>query len=158
MYSDIDKGDIEVLNAFSNLTSSAQKDFKDYLQFLLAKQYKRELMAAIFQNGLLHSLIQSLMNIIEREEFSISQIENRMKQINELYFGIFEKIYCKYTALVDGLDSCELVRDFGRCSFDNINRACLSGNRILIRMEIAEFNEGFYKFALKKDARKIVAV
>lgn len=158
MYNDIDKSDIEILNVFSNLNSSAQKDCKDYLQYLLTKQYKRELMAAIFQNGLLHSLIQSLMNIVEREEFSISQIENRMKQINELYFGIFEKVYCKYIALVDGLDSSELVRDFGRNSFDNINRACLSGNRMLIRMEIAEFNEGFYKFALKKEARKIVAV
>ena len=158
MYNDIEKSDIELFNAFCNLNTSAQKDFKDYLRYLLTKQYKRELMVAIFQNGLLHGLIQSLMNIVEREEFSISQIENRMRQINEIYFGIFEKVYCKYIALIDGLDSSELVKDFGRNSFDNINRACMSGNRMLIRMEIAEFNEGFYRFASKKDARKIVAV
>jgi len=158
MYNDIEKSDIELLNAFSNLNSSAQKDCKDYMSYLLTKQYKRELMVAIFHNGLLHSLIQSLLNIVEREEFQITQIENRMKQISELYFGIFEKVHCKYIALVDGLDSSELVKDFGRYSFDNINRACLSGNRMLIRMEIAEFHDGYYKFSQKKEARNIVAV
>ena len=56
MYNDIEKSDIELLNAFSNLNSSAQKDFKDYMRYLLTKQYKRELMVAIFHNGLLHSL------------------------------------------------------------------------------------------------------
>ena len=158
MYSDIDKSDIELLNAFSNLNIAAQKDFKDYVRYLLTKQYKRELMVAIFHNGLLHSLIQNLLHIVERDEFQISQIENRMQQVSELYFGIFEKVHCKYMALVDGLDSSELVKDFGRNSFDNINRACTSGNRLLIRMEISEFYEGYYKLAQKKDARKIVAV
>jgi len=158
VYSDIDKSDIELLNAFSNLNIAAQKDFKDYVRYLLTKQYKRELMVAIFHNGLLHSLIQNLLHIVERDEFQISQIENRMQQVSELYFGIFEKVHCKYMALVDGLDSSELVKDFGRNSFDNINRACTSGNRLLIRMEISEFYEGYYKLAQKKDARKIVAV
>jgi len=158
MYSDIEKSDIELLNAFSNLSASAQKDFRDYVRYLLTKQYKRELMVAIFNNGLLHSLIQSLLHIVEREEFQITQIENRMKQISELYFGIFEKVHCKYMALIDELDSSELVKDFGRNSFDNINRACMSDNRMLIRMEIAEFHEGYYKFAHKKEARNIVAV
>lgn len=158
MYSDIEKSDIELLNAYSNLHTSAQKDFKDYIRYLLTKQYKRELMAAIFHNSLMHSLIQSMKQIIEREEFPVSQIENRVRQINELYFGIFEKIHCKYSALVEGLDSNEMVREFGRNSFDNINRACLSGNRILIRMEIAEFYEGYYRLAQKRDARKIHAI
>ncbi|MEA4926805.1 MAG: hypothetical protein VB084_16050 [Syntrophomonadaceae bacterium] len=158
MYGEIEKCDIELLNAFSNLSGAAQRDFRDYMRYLLTKQYKRELMAAIFGNGLLHSLIQSLLHITEREEFQITLIENRMKQISELYFGIFEKIHCKYMALVDGLDSCELVKDFGRGSIDNINRACMSGNRMLIRMEVNEFYEGYYKFARKKEARNIVAV
>jgi hypothetical protein len=158
MYNEIEKSDIELLNAFCNLNASAQKDFKDYIRYLLTKQYKRELMVAIFHNGLLHSLISSLLNIIEREEFQITQIENRMRQISELYFGIFEKVHVKYMALIDGLDSSELVKDFGRNSFDNINRACMSENRMLIRMEIAEFHEGYYKFSQKKEARNIVAV
>jgi len=158
MYGDITTSEIELLNAFSNLTSSAQKDFKDYMRYLLCKQYKRELMSAIFHNQLLHNLLQSLLHIVERDEFQIVQIENRLKQINELYFGIFEKIHHKYSDLVDGLDSSELVKEFGRNSFENIERACKTGNRILIRLEIIDFYEGYYKFAQKKDARKIVAV
>jgi len=158
VYGDITTSEIEILNGFSNLNSSAQKEFKDYMNYLLCKQYKRELMAGIFHNGLLHSLLQSLLHIVEREEFQINQIENRMKQIQELYFGIFEKIHTKYSVLVNGLDSHELVKDFGRTSFENITRACRSGNRIVIRLEILEFYEGYYKFAQKKDARKIVAV
>ncbi len=158
MYGEIEAGDIELLNAVSNLAPVYRKEFKDYIQYLLTKQYKKELMVAIFHNQLLHSLLQSTLQLAEREEFSIVQIEKRVGQMQELYFGIFEKIHIKYSELVDGLDSYELVRDFGKLSFDNINRACCSGNRLLIRMEVNEFLEGFYKHAQKKEARKIFAV
>lgn len=158
MFGDISVGEIEILNAFSNLTSTAQKELKDYLRYLLSKQYKKELMAAIFHNQLLNSLLQGLLHIVERDEFQIQQIEKRMGQIRELYFSIFEKIHIKYTELVDGLDSCELVKDFGHNSFDNIDRACKCGNHNLIRLEIIEFYEGYNKLGQKKDARKIVAV
>jgi hypothetical protein len=77
-----------------------------------------------------------MLHIVERDDFQIIQIENRLKQVNELYFGIFEKIHTKYSDLIDGLDSSELVREFGKNSFEHINRACKSGNRTLIRMEI----------------------
>ncbi len=158
MFGDISTAEIEILNAFSNLTSAAQKELKDYLRYLLCKQYKKELMTSIFHNQLLHSLLQSLLHIVERDEFQIQQIEKRMVQIKELYFGIFEKIHIKYSELVEGLDSSELVKDFGNNSFDNIIRACRCGNHSLIRLEIVEFYEGYYKLAQKKDARKIVAV
>lgn len=158
MYGEIDASDIELLNAVSNLAPPYRKEFRDYIQYLLTKQYKRELMTAIFHNQLLHSLLQSTLQLVEREDFQIGQIEKRVQQMYELYFGIFEKIHIKYSELVDGLDSHEVVRDFGRLSFDNINRACCSGNRLLIRMEISEFYEGYYKYAQKKEARKIFAV
>jgi hypothetical protein len=158
MFGDITSADIELLNAVSNLNSSSQKELQDYLRYLLGKQYKKELMAAIFHNQLLHSLLQGLLHIVERDEFQILPIEKRINQIKELYFGIFEKIHIKYSELVDGLDSSELVKEFGMNSFENINRACKSGNNILIRLEIVEFYEGYYKLSQKKDARKIVAV
>ncbi len=158
MYEDIDASDIELLNAVSNLTPNYRKEFKDYIQYLLTKQYKKELMIAIFHNQLMHSLLQSTMQLVEREDFLITQVEKRVKQMHELYFGIFEKIHIKYSELIIGLDSYEVVRDFGRNSFDNINRACRSGNRLIIRMEINEFYEGYFKFAHKKEARKIFAV
>ncbi len=158
MYDNINASDIELFNAISNLDTTYQKEFRDYIQYLLTKQYKKELMGAIFHNQLLHSLLQSTLQLVEREDFEITQIEKRVKQMHELYFGIFEKVHLKYCEIIDGLDSSELVRDFGRNSFDNINRACLSGNRLLIRMEISEFYEGYYKFASQKGLRKIFAV
>ena len=158
MYEEIDASDIELLNAISNLSTTYRQDFRDYIQYLLSKQYRRELMVAIFHNQLLHSLLRGTLQMVERDEFEITQVENRITQMNELYFGIFEKIHLKYSELIVGLDSCEVVRDFGRDSFDNINRACRSGNRLLIRMEITEFYEGYCKFAQKKEGRKIFAV
>lgn len=158
MYGEINAGDIEMLNRFRNLSSTGQKELREYMRYLLCKQYKRELMISIFNNGLLHSLLQNLINLTERDDFPINQIENRLKQIQELYFGIFEKIHTKYSGLVEGLDSCELVKDFGKMSFDNIARACYSGNRLVILMEINEFYEGYYKFAKQKEYRKIIAV
>lgn len=158
MFGDISKSEIELLNSFSNLSSSAQKECRDYMRYLLCKQYKRELMSAIFHNQLLNNLLQSLLHVVERDDFNIEQIENRIKQINELYYGIFEKIHTKYSELVDELDSSETVKDFGSNCFDNIKRACRTGNHVLIRMEIVEFYEAYFKLGQKKDARKIVAV
>lgn len=158
MYGEIDASDIELLNAVSSLHSPYRREFRDYIQYLLTKQYKRELMTAIFHNQLLHSLLQSTVKLVERDDFQIMQIQKRVEQMRELYFGIFERVHIKYSELVQCLDSCEIVRDFGKMSFDNINRACSSGNRLLIRMEINEFHEGYFKYSQRKDARKIFAV
>ncbi|MDD4775841.1 MAG: hypothetical protein PHG75_04980 [Syntrophomonas sp.] len=158
MYGELDASDIELLNAISNLAPVYRKEYRDYIYYLLTKQYKRELMGAIFQNQLLHGLLQSTRHLVERDDFPASQVEKRIGQMQELYFGIFEQIHLKYSELVDGLDSHELVRDFGKLSFENLNRACRSGNCLLIRMEMMEFYQGYHRHAQKKEARKIFAV
>ncbi|MDD4803062.1 MAG: hypothetical protein PHF24_09020 [Syntrophomonas sp.] len=158
MLGDISSGDIEILNAYSNLNFSAQKDLRDYLCYLLCKQYKKELIAAIFHNQLLHNMLQSLLYFVERDDFPIQLIEKRMEQIRDIYFGIFEKIHTKYCDLVLGLDSSELVKDFGINNFENINRACRTGNHNLIRLEIVEFYEQYYILAGKNNVKRIAAV
>lgn len=158
MFGDITANEIDLLNAYSLLGSAGQRELDDYIRYLLCKQYKKEIMVAVFHNQLLHSLLHSLLYLVERDEFDIKQVEKRVKQINELYFGIFEKVHIKYSEHVAELDSNEMVKEFGKNSFENIERACNSGNRIVIRLEIIEFYEGYNKLARKKDARKIVAV
>lgn len=158
MFGDISSNEVELLNAYGILGHTAQRELKDYLRYLLCKQYKKEIMAAVFNNQLIHSILHNLLHIVERDEFDISQVEKRADQIREVYFGIFEQVHCKYAEQVEELDSNEMVKDFGRNSFENIKWACNSGNRIMIRLEIVDFCESFDKLARKKDARKIVAV
>ncbi len=100
----------------------------------------------------------SLLHISEREDFDKNQIEKRALQFKEIYFAIFEQIHSKYADLVDDLDSCEIVKDFGINSVDNILQACWANNRSAILFEVIELSESFNKFAKKKSARKIVAV
>jgi len=158
MFGDITANEIDLLNAYALLGAAGQRELDDYIRYLLCKQYKKEIMVAVFHNQLLHSLLHSLLYLVERDEFDIQQVEKRIKQINELYFGIFEQVHNKYSEHVTELDSNEMVKEFGKNGFENITRACNSGNRIVIRLEIIEFYEGYNKLARKKDARKIVAV
>lgn len=158
MFGDITANEIKLLNSYSLLGFAGQRELDDYMRYLLCKQYKKEVMMAVFHNQLLHSLLQSLLHLVERDEFDIKLVEKRVKQIKELYFGIFEKVHIKYSEHIEELDSNEMVKEFGKNSFQNIERACHSGNRIVIRLEIIEFYEGYNKLARKKDARKIVAV
>jgi hypothetical protein len=158
MFGDFSSNEVELLNAYCVLGHTAQKEFHDYLRYLLCKQYKKEIMAAIFNNQLIHSLLHSLLHTVEREEFDINQIEKRVQQFREIYFGIFEQVHCKYAELITDLDSNEMVKDFGTNSIENIMRACHSGDCSMIRFEIVELCENFNKLAKKKDARKIVAV
>lgn len=158
MFGEITANEIELLNAYYLLGPNAQKELKDYLRYQLCKQYKKEVMLAVFNNQLIHSLLHSLLHMVERDEFDINQVQKRLQQIRELYFGIFEHVHCKYSEHVEELDSNETVKDFGKTSFESIDLACRSGNHIAIRLEIVEFYEGYNKLARKKDARKIVAV
>ncbi len=158
MFGDITTNEIELLNAYNLLSTPAQSELRDYLRYQLCKQYRKEVMLAVFNNQLIHSLLHSLLHLVERDEFDINQVQKRVLQIKELYFGIFEQIHCKYSERIEELDSNEVVKDFGRDSFANIANACHSGNRIAIRLEIVELYEGYNKLARKKDARKIVAV
>lgn len=158
MFGDITANEIELLNSYALLGSAGQRELNDYMRYLLCKQYKKELMTAVFHNQLLHSLLHSVLHLVERDEFDISQAEKRIKQISDLYFGIFEQVHNKFSEHIIELDSNEMVKEFGKDGFYNIHRACQSGNRSLIRLEIVEFYEGYNKLARKKDARKIVAV
>lgn len=158
MFGDFTTNEIELLNAYTILSSTGKRELKDYLRYLLCKQYKKELMTSVFHNQLIHNLLHSLLHLVEKDDFEIEQVEKRSKQVFELYFGIFEQIHNKYSELIDELDSNELVKEFGKNGLENIERAMHSENRVLIRLEIIEFYEGYNKLAKKKDARKFVAV
>jgi len=155
---DITTEDVELLNIYQILKPAGQKELKDYLRYLLSKQYKREVLVAVFQNKLLHNLFHSLLHIVEKDEFSSNQVGKRIQQIRELYWGIFEQVHNKYSEFVQDLDSNEVVKEFGRTSFENIQRALKSGDNDIIRWEIIDFYQQYNKLSQEKDTRKIIAV
>lgn len=152
------RNEIELLNVYALLGPTGQKELKDYLKYLLTKQYKRDVMVAVFNNKLIHNLLHSLLHIIERDDFDIYQAQKRILQIKELYYGVFEKIHLRYAELIEDLDSNEIVREFGRNSFENIKLAFDSNNRNRIQFEIINFYQEYMNLSKKKDARQIVAV
>ncbi len=155
---DITANEVELLNAYHLLSSVSRKEHHDYMRYLLCKQYKREVMAAVFNNKLLHNLFHSLLHIAEKEDMDLEQVAKRVFQIRELYYAIFEQVHCKYSEHVEDLDSNETVKEFGRNSFNNLDRAIRGQNQDLIRYEIINFCQEFNKLSKKKDARNIVAV
>ncbi|MDD3269423.1 MAG: hypothetical protein PHX14_08885 [Syntrophomonadaceae bacterium] len=158
MTGDITMNEVELLNAYQILGPASQKGLKDYMRFLLYKQYKREVLVAVFNNKLLHNLFHSLLHIVEKDDFDLQQVEKRLKQIKELYYGLFAQVHSRYSEVVYDLDSSEVVREFGRNGFDCIEKAIQSGNHTMIRFEIIDIFQGYNKLSQKKDVKNIVAV
>jgi hypothetical protein len=154
---DLSSNEVELLNAYQLLTSGGQRELKDFLRYLLCKQYRREVMAAVFNNNLLSNLFHSLLHIIEGDEFDINLVSKRIRQIKDLYYALFQKVHFRYNEVVENLDSNEAVREFGK-AFDNLERALCTGNETIIRMEVIEFYQQYLCFSQKKENRKIVAV
>lgn len=158
MFEGLTANELELLNSYQLLRSNGKKELKDYMRYLLCKQYRRELMIAIFQNQLIHNLCHSVLHIIEKDDFDIDHLGKRIRQIKELYYGVYEEVHNKYSEHIENLDSIEIVREFGKNSFGNIERALKTGDYILIRVEIIDFYEEFKILSIQKDARMIVAV
>lgn len=158
MFADICPTDVELLNNYQKLTPRAQKELHDYMRYLLCKQYKRDVMVAVFHNKLLNNLMHSLLHLIEREEIDLSQVNRRVMQIKELYYALFEKVHNKYAELIEDLDSNETVKEFGRNGFANLEQALHSQSLNRIKIEIIEFYQGFDSLSRHRGMCKIVAV
>lgn len=158
MFADITAGDIEIINMLELLTPSGTREVREYTRYVLVKQYRREVMVAIFQNKLLANLLHSIIFLVERDDFDIVPLQKRLSQIKELYYAIFEQVHNRYLEVVDDLDSNEVVREFGRISFENLEEAFKQGNPTVIRREVINFQQEYNKLGKKKDARQIVAV
>lgn len=158
MVGELSTNEVEMINGFAYLHPGAQREAKDYLQFLLQKQYRQEVKAAVFHNKLLHNLFQSLLHLVEKEDFDLEMVKRRIKQLKELYYNLFEQVHGRYSELVTELDSNETVREFGRIAFENVQLAINSGNLTLIRLEIVDFYQSYCMLGKKKDTRQIMAV
>jgi len=158
LYTDIGLKDIEFLTKYKKLAPAAQRELLEYMRYLLCKQYKRELIIAVFHNKLINNLLHSLLRLVERDEIDIPQVTRRVMQIKELYYGLFEKVHNSYAELIEDLDSNEAVKEFGRNGFANLEQAIRSNHVGRIKMEIIEFYQGFESLARHHGARKIIAV
>ena len=155
---ELSMNEIELLNSYQCLSSHGQKELKEYMRYLLCKQYRREVMASVFNNNLMGNLVHSLLHIIEGKELDIELVTRRFYQMKELYYSSFQKVHHKFSEVVEDLDSNEIVRETGRHAFENIEQAINSGNETRIRMEILDFYQQYMLLSQKKDARKIIAV
>ncbi|NLU46588.1 MAG: hypothetical protein GXX02_01220 [Syntrophomonadaceae bacterium] len=158
MFSDITAQEVEILNMLDIMTPTGVREVKEYMRYILTKQYRREVMAAVFHNKLLSNLFHSLLFLVERDDFDVAQVQKRVQQIKQIYYAIFDQVHNKYSKVVEDLDSNEVVREFGRISFENLERAFKQGQLSLIRMEVINFYQEYNKLGKKIDARQIVAV
>ncbi len=158
MLGDITINEINLLNQYEVLNANFQKELNDYMRYLLTKQYRREVMAAIFHNKIIINLLHGLLYLMEKDDFDIAIVKKRVGQMKELYYGIFEQVHLRYSELIEDLDSNELVREFGKNSFETLNQVLEQGDTKMIRFEIINFNHEYNQLSKKKDARQIIAV
>lgn len=155
---EITNQEVELINLYAKLSITGRRELKEYLSYLLAKQYKKEVMNSVFNNKLMQNLLHNLMYIVEKEDFDILQVTRRIIQIKELYYNVFGQVHLTYAELIPDLDSNEIVREFGLNSFENLNSALLTEDHNKIRYEVISFHQEFISLSKKKDARQIAAV
>jgi len=158
VFAEMTAQEIEFLNMLGIMTPSGKREVMEYMRYVLTKQYRREVMAAVFHNKLLANLFHSLIFLVERDDFDVAQVQKRVQQIKQLYYTIFDQVHNKYREVIEDLDSNEVVREFGRISFDSLEQAFMQGQPSVIRMEVVNFHQEYNKLGKKKDARQIVAV
>jgi len=158
VFGDVSERELELLNGYTLLRESAQGDLQDYLHYLLSKQYQREVMVAVFHNRFLNNLIDDLVKMINLDGLEVGQIRKRILQIRELYFGVLEQVHRRYYEVVENLYTNEVAKDFGRCSFENLERALETQDIRLISAEVIDFYEQYNSLSKKKDARRLVAI
>lgn len=150
--------DVQVLKIYQALKYSYREEVQAYLNFTLMRQYRQEVVRKVFGDALLHKQIAELTLAAEREEFEVRRVEQQARQVLERYFSLFAEVYCRYQELAPDIDCYEQVKALGGAGREQIGRACRSGDRRLIRAEIADFVESYYQFAKKRDDCRSIAV
>lgn len=79
MFAEMTAAEIELLNMLELLSPSGKREVREYIRYVLTKQYRREVMVAIFHNKLLVNLFHSLMYLVEREDIDINQLQERVR-------------------------------------------------------------------------------
>ena len=158
MLGDITLNEVNLLNQYEVLNANYQKELNDYMRYLLSKQYRREVMVAVFNNKIIINLLHGLLYLMEKDDFDVAIVKKRVGQMRQLYYGVFEQVHIRYSEIIEDLDSNELVREFGRISFGTLNQVLEQGDTKMIRFEIINFYHEYNQLSKKKDARQIIAV
>lgn len=158
MFPDLSDQEIHLLNNFNLLTQDNQKEYNDYLRYILLKQYRAEMHSQVLANPLLCNGLKQALRLCEREETGIEEIMQKVRQTKYIYHQLVEKVYCKYAEALDDFPLNDLVLDWGRMGFENVAEAASNDQKDLIRRELEEMIHGYNKMAKKQDRRRIVAV
>jgi len=158
MLGDITLNEVNLLNQYEVLNANYQKELNDYMRYLLSKQYRREVMIAVFHNKIIINLLHGLLYLMEKDDFDVAIVKKRVGQMKQLYYGVFEQVHIRYSELIEDLDSNEIVREFGKNSFETLNQVLEQGEAEIIRFEIINFYHEYNRLSKKRDARQIIAV
>jgi len=155
---DLTSQDIHLLKGFQLLRPDGKRDLLDYLRFIAQKQYHAELSSQVLNNPILYNGLLQAARMCEREETRVEDILQKVGQLKYMYYQLLEKISTKYNEVLDDINLEDIIRDWGRIGFENINEAAKTGQKDLMLRELDEMIEGLEGLAKKGGKKRIIAV
>lgn len=158
MFPEMSEQEIQLLNNFSILSPENQKEYHNYLRYILLKQYRAEMHSQVLANPLLFKGLKQALLMCEREDTQVEEIMQKVKQTKYMYNQLVEKVYFKYADALDDFPLNDFVIDWGRIGFENVAEAAYNEQKDMIRSELEEMIHGYNRMTKKQDKRRIVAV
>lgn len=158
MLPDLTSQDILLLKGFQLLRPEGKRDLLDYLRFTAQKQYRAELSTQVLNNPLLYSGLLQAARMCEREEIRVEDVLQKISQLKYMYYHLLEKTNLKYDEILEGFNTGDIIRDWGRIGFENLAEAAKNGEKDLILQELDEMIQGLEGLAKKGDKKRFVAV
>jgi len=158
MFLEISAQEITLLSKFNLLHPQAKQEIQEYVNYVLFRQYQRELYNAVLASAAINNGLNQIMRMCEREETDTEEILTKLKQVKFYFYQTYEGVKTKYEGVLAAIHAEDSLLDLGRLGFENILEAIYSNNKEQVRRETEEFLGMFRKLANPGDKRRIAAV
>lgn len=158
MLPELSSQEIALINQYNLMNPQSRKEVRDYLAFVLLKQYRAEILSSVMGNGLVYNGLQQAARMCEHEDMELTDIVKKIGQVKAIIYSEIERVYLKYAEVLNDLCVEHTFIDWARIGFESIMEAAQSGNRQRLRQEINEMMEGYKRLSKREDRVRIIAV
>jgi hypothetical protein len=149
--------ELALLTNYQLLNPQHRQEADAYIEFLLFRQYRDELVRQVMGNPFLLSGLSQVQRMCEREDVGLDEISQKVRQLKYMYHQLLEKVDTKYQDVLESLTLDSTVRDFGRYNLCSLTEAVDAGDRRVIGSELEEMVCVLERFKKKGEMRRTLA-
>lgn len=158
MLATLSRSEIRLLNQIAVLDPGSRRELQEYLEFLVARQCRREFRSQIFYSSWLFNNLLALHNLNENSEGYCPEVLERVRRLKSLCQGVFEQLMEKYSELLGEVKGYEGIAESVLISLKQIEEAARRGDARRTGREIRDMLESCRHFAGRGRQPKVRAM